>query len=373
MENIGEKMQKHFNEKVVLNKYYYDFLEYYKKAKKVQEDCNLGGKPYIGSCGDSLIENVHIYDTVERKHAGFQNMLQDLWYGEDAPKYYKWTPEHKRRNISYTLRGLRNRWDRETWLWVFMLHRITGSGASFENDHGYRNTILVDLAKFDNIDGMVDYLRRNIDIVMFTSIGNQIPMFPKKEQWDSLNNTNFIYPTAGKLWICECMKELCQDIWKFIDYTIDSENRSVNIREIVDFMCEWNRSRGMKRFHFQFTATAADLADYYPEYVEEYSHMYYGKNAKEAMDLFGKKIGRYKKDLYYDIIMEQANYDTGGKPLDLEDVMCDYIRWVENYIPDNKLGTYSHLDKKKIWNSSFIVDHPKGRQRWKIGTDKWRW
>ena len=25
---------------------------------------------------------------------------------------------------------------------VFMCHRITGSGASFENDHGYRNNIM---------------------------------------------------------------------------------------------------------------------------------------------------------------------------------------------------------------------------------------
>ena len=74
-------------DKIRLNEYYSDFLEYYKKAKIVQEYSNLGGNPYIGSCGDDLIENVTIYDTVERQHAGFQNMLQDLWFGSNAPKY----------------------------------------------------------------------------------------------------------------------------------------------------------------------------------------------------------------------------------------------------------------------------------------------
>ena len=85
-------------EKIKLNEYYKDFLEYYKKAKKVQVECNLGGKPYVGSCGDDLIEQVHIYYTVERQHAGFQNVLQDLWFGTQAPKYYKWNTEHKKRN-----------------------------------------------------------------------------------------------------------------------------------------------------------------------------------------------------------------------------------------------------------------------------------
>ena len=74
--------------KIRTNKYFQDFIQYYNKAKLVQENCNLKGEPYIGSCGDDLIENVTIYDTVERQHAGFQNMLQDLWFGSKAPKFY---------------------------------------------------------------------------------------------------------------------------------------------------------------------------------------------------------------------------------------------------------------------------------------------
>ncbi len=357
-------------DKISLSEYYYDFLEYYKKAKKVQESANLGGKPYIGSCGDDLIENVTIYDTVERQHAGFQNMLQDLWFGSQAPKYYKWNIEHQLRNKSYDEQH--KFWTRREWLWIFMFHRITGSGASFEADHGYRNTVIPQLAKFQKISDMEDWIRSNDSIPMFTSIGNQIPMFPSKHLWDKLNKSGFQYKTPGKLWICECMADLVDDTWDYID-SVRSTGQRANIRGVVDFMCEWNRERGMKRFHFQFTATAADLADYYPLSVDPWSHMYYGKNAKESMDMFAEKIGRYKKDLYYDYVMEAAVRDTNGAPRDLEDVMCDYIRWIENYIPDSKQKTYEHLDRKIIWNTSKIQNHAKGRQRWKLNTQHWVW
>lgn len=358
-------------DKIKLNDYYYDFLDYYKKAKTVQDNCNLGGQPYVGSCGDDLIENVHIYDTVERQHAGFQNMLQDLWFGSKAPKYYKWDEEHQARNQSYD--DQHKFWTRREWLWIFMFHRITGSGASFEADHGYRNSVIPHLAKLQTCEEMAQWVQNNDDIPMFTSIGNQIPMFPSKRLWADLNKSGFEYKTPGKLWLVECMTDLVDDTWQFVDQIRHEEQRKVNIRELVDFMCEWNRERGMKRFHFQFTATAADLADYYQDMVEPLSHMYYGKNAKESMDMFAEKLGRYKKDLYYDYVMEAAVRDTGGAPRDLEDVMCDYIRFVENYIPDSKQKTYEHLDRTKIWNTSSITNHPKGRQQWKIGTEQWTW
>ena len=342
------------NNKITLTPYFDDFIRYYEMAKKLQINCNLGGQQFVGQVGDDLMEQVHIYDTVERQHAGFQNMLQDLWYAAQAPKYYKWDAAHQKRNSSYGLQHAK--WDRVEWLFVFLLHRITGSGASFEADHGYRNTILPQIAELENIDEMV-ILIKHYEKAMFTSIGNQIPMFPKPRG---------TYSKGGKLFMCEYMPQLARDTWRFISEI--NMYRKVTIREIVDFMCEWNRTRGMKRFHFQYTATAADLADYYPEFVEADSHMYYGKNAKESMDMMATKNGRYKKDLFYDYVMEEAQLQTKGYPRDLEDVMCDYIRYVENYIPDSKQKTYGHLDRTKIWNSSLIMNHPKGRQKWKLGT-----
>jgi hypothetical protein len=315
---------------------------------------------YIGSCGDDLMENVTIYDTVERKHAGFQNMLQDLWYSGRAPKYYKWDTAHRARNQTYE--GLHKVWTHREWLFVFLIHRITGSGASFEADHGYRNTVLPEIAKLRTAEEMTTWIH-SYEGVMYTSIGNQIPAFPKPKDG---------YRTGGKVYFGEHALRLVDDVWKFI-YEVTSFNRKVTIREVVDFMCEWNREHGMKRFHFQYTAIAADLADYYPELVEEGSHMYYGKNAQEAMDLFAEKVGRVSRTDYYDLVMDEAQRRTGGYPKDLEDVMCDYIRYVENYIPDNREKTYGHLDRTKIWNASLITDHPKGRQKWKLGTPEWKW
>ena len=348
--------------KLKFNLYFEDFLQYYDKAKLVQNKCNLGGASYVGSCGDDLIERVTIYDTVERKHAGFQNMLQDLWYGSSAPKYYKWGKDHRKRNDFYN--DLHERFGKKEWLYLFLTHRITGSGASFEEDHGYRNNILHMLVRpnIHHFGHMQTFIRFH-EGTMYTSIGNQIPAFPKPTMG---------YKTGGKVYFGQFSIRLVDDTWKFID-KINNSGRKANIREIVDFMCEWNRENGMKRFHFQYTAVAADLADYYPDLVDETSHMYYGKNAKEAMDLFAEKLVRVSKDQYYDLVMEEAQNKTGGHPKDLEDVMCDYIRYVENYIPDNKQKTYEHLDRKKIWNNSLITDHPKGRQKWMLGTESWIW
>jgi len=343
-----------------LTRYFDDFLRYARLAKKVQNDCNIGGKPYIGSCGDDLMENVTIYDTVERRHAGFQNMLQDLWHGSSAPKYYKWDAERKVRNQSYD--NLHEAWSRREWLFIFLAHRITGSGASFEIDHGYRNTVLPKLAELKTAEDMVKWISEYSG-TMYTSIGNQIPAFPKPRG---------AHKTGGKVYFAEYALALVDSVWLLIDQ-INCSGRKATIRNIVDAMCHFNRERGMKAFHFQYTAVAADLADYFPEFVEETSHMYYGKNAKEAMDLFAEKVGRISRNEFYDAIMEEAQLRTGDLPKDLEDVMCDYIRYVENYIPDNREKTYRHLDRTMIWNSSAILDHPKGRQRWKLATTQWKW
>jgi hypothetical protein len=334
--------------------YYEDFLIYAKKAKILQNDCNLGGQSYIGKVNDDLMENITIYDTIERRYAGFSNMLQDVWLGTSTPKNYKLDQEKQEKNKHYN--NLKNVWSRREWLYIFLFHRITGSGASFESDHGYRNTIVPELSKLSSIKEFVDFIK-TYEKPMFTSIGNQIPAFPKP----SLG-----YATGGKLWLCEYCPRLVDSIWFFVDDIVKNQNRKITIRELVDFMCDWNKQNGMRQFHFQFTATAADMADYYPELVEESSHMYYGKNAKEAMDLFAYPATKMKKDEFYDIVMERAVKDLSGYPKDLEDVMCDYIRYVENYIPDNKEKTYAYIDRTKIWNSSIIKNHPKGRQKWMI-------
>ena len=192
--------------KIRTNKYFQDFIQYYNKAKLVQENCNLKGEPYIGSCGDDLIENVTIYDTVERQHAGFQNMLQDLWFGSKAPKFYKWDENRKQSCRSYD--DLHERYDKCDWFYLFLVHRITGSGASFEADHGYRNTILPSLVTSNILGvGHMQTFIRGYEGVMYTSIGNQIPAFPKPTMG---------YKTGGKVYFGQFSVQIVRETWDYI-------------------------------------------------------------------------------------------------------------------------------------------------------------
>jgi hypothetical protein len=52
--------------------------------------------------------------------------------------------------------------------------------------------------------------------------------------------------------------------------------------------------------------------------------------------------------------------DTGGYPYNVEDVCCDFIRYIENYVKPG--DDYGHLDLDNLWNSSKII-HPYGRQK----------
>jgi hypothetical protein len=59
--------------------------------------------------------------------------------------------------------------------------------------------------------------------------------------------------------------------------------------------------------------------------------------------------------------MDRIYQDTKSFPYNAEDVCCDFIRWVENYIKPG--DDYNHLDMDNTWSSCNIVDHPKGRQK----------
>ena len=67
------------------------------------------------------------------------------------------------------------------------------------------------------------------------------------------------------------------------------------------------------------------------------------------------------KEAFLDEVMMEIYRETGSLPYNAEDVCCDYIRYVENYIKPGE--HYDHLDRDLIWNSSSIIDHPFGRQK----------
>ena len=74
-------------------RYYDEFLKYFDLALSQQKKCNVSeGAPYgmikhaESDMGDDLMEHVELYDVVERKYAGFSQIVNDVFYG--------WTDKH---------------------------------------------------------------------------------------------------------------------------------------------------------------------------------------------------------------------------------------------------------------------------------------
>jgi hypothetical protein len=360
--------------------YYPDFIEYYRRALELQRR-NLGLT--FTPVNDDLMNAVSIYDTVNRRYAGFSKVLEDLHYGPEPIKY-----RQARSKKAYTFTHAQ-------WQYIHLVHRITGSGASFEKDHGYRNTIVFEVA--DAMEqGGIDLAKEVVlkwdreSKAMFTSIGNQIPPF---------NKPTPPFTRGGIEYLVNYAPRIAHDYASWLVDQARAGNR-IGIREAVDYVLDLQSSLGLKRYAFVLTAFVMDSAEYFPYLVDPSSHCYYGKNCQESLELIGEIDGR--KEDGYDLIMDSLCSDCesimaqfiadrqmagqptpetlplvadvpvrkgtfkAARPYDMEDVACDYIRYIENYVPDNKLGSYRHLDLKTLFHNSSIQRHPKGRQRWML-------
>ena len=141
---------------------------YYPRAKWLQLNCNWGKIPYVGEesnqqINDDLMQYIDIYDCYTRNAAGFSNVLQDLKYRSDTPKRH-----HQLKNISLGQKHvdlvdsyITDKLDLKTWLFAYMSHRATGSGASFTRDHGYRNNCFYQWGIMDSIDQMIHISMRS--------------------------------------------------------------------------------------------------------------------------------------------------------------------------------------------------------------------
>ena len=286
---------------------------------------------------DDLMQHNDIYDTLYRRAAGFSNAPELLVFGKDAPKFHK-THEEYLQHIGPNSRT--SEWSFATWIWVLMFHRNTGSGASFKQDHGFRNSLTMEFAGYETIKGMANHMRHVKETLgkpIFTSIGNQPPA-PKK----FVSNIDFLQYEAPRL--CEGLA-----------FELKASSTKWSHKQVVDYLNEYNRLNGHRRFNFQYAALAMDISDYFPEYVDEDSHTYLGNNAKRCAKLLTKG---YKEDDAMELISEAL----GGinKFKDLEDYMCDFCRFMEDYDPFQR-GIYFN-------NSGFkqpdVFKDRSGADRW---------
>jgi hypothetical protein len=198
----------------------------------------------------------------------------------------------------------------------------------------------------------------------YTSIGYQFPAFPKppipKVKAEPLFGIegDYEYKRGGDYFLCEYAPRLARDLASFLE-----RSDKLDMRQIGEWLFKWNKDNGLRVYRFQYAALIADIADWFPEFVNKESMFYYGTNAVECIGyLADPASGRGKKsEEFLDAVMTKIYEDTGSLPYNAEDVACDFIRWIENYIRPG--ADYSHIDMDTVWNSSSIKDHPYGRQR----------
>lgn len=331
---------------IATTKYYEEFLRYYQMAKIQQNECNLGKTPHKkGSVKDRLMREVHLYDVVERRYAGFTQLLLDMVYGNTRKHPYYGNMHDVRAPIARAFTGWWKHLKLEDQLYVFLVHRLTGSAINYaRSPSGYWNTVLPSFSECGNIREMSKVIRE-FEPPKFTSVGYQFPAFPKPTAR---------YKRGGDYFMCEMMPDLSKKLARFLE-----KGPKKDLRQIGDFMFQWNQSKDLRRYAFQYAAVISDIADFFPEYVNRESHFYYGSNAAECLSYMIEGGGRSEKK--FDQLMEKAMRDTCNVPYNLEDVMCDCIRWIENYIRPG--GDYDHIDRDKVWSSHRIKDHPFGRQK----------
>lgn len=340
---------------MIKTRYYDDFIRYFHLAKDQQEKCNVPNfMPHLQSgMNDDLMENVELYDVVERKYAGFSQIINDIFYG--------WTDKHpywarmQAGEATAQRELVANNWtgkvhSLDTWLFLFILHRVTGSAINYATKpSGYHNTLLFKLHLADDIEDMKKIIKAEgkMGKPFYTSVGYQFPAFPKPTAE---------YKKGGDYYLCEYAPRLAQALAVYL-----ATPGRKDLREIGEFMLSWNVENGLRRYAFQYAAVVADIADWFPHYVNRESPFYYGTNAVECISYLAENDKKLKKEDFLDEVMMSIYEETGSVPYNAEDVCCDYIRWVENYVRPG--ADYAHLDYDKIWSSSKIKDHPRGRQK----------
>lgn len=249
------------------NAYYEAFLSYYKKAERQQRLCNLGIVAYKDSgVADPLMENVELYDVVERKYAGFSQLINDCIYG--------WTGNHpywkkmeagvctmQRETIAHNWTG--KAWDLECWLYLMLFHRITGSGINYaKKPSGYNNTLVPLFYQCDTIEDMVEVMLA-YPKPFYTSVGYQFPQFPRPtgNGYYDAGGQPHEYKRGGDYYLSDYAPYLIRDLIEFMK----GMKRPLEFREIGSWMLRWNQAHGLKQYHFQYAAFVADIADWFPD------------------------------------------------------------------------------------------------------------
>lgn len=274
------------------------FIDYYSKAKKMQELKFQGGTWTKQDVNDDLVWNIPIYDVVNRKYAAFSSLLEAIHKKENDPKgngiYFK----------GLDIKSI-------DFITLCYLFRLCGSGINYIpktnkpwKTHGFGNFWVIDFLRQGKTDSKewVDYIpdKKFCDVkgYLLPMIKGGLKNFIEKNSIDIVNH--------------------------MIQYIQSRE--LVGIKDFVDEGNSWLINKGFKRQNFVLTAFAMDMAEYFPRLVDQDSDVYVGSNASKCLKMILPNMKKDKALRYLCDITE--NY---SKPYDMEDVACDFIRYIENF------------------------------------------
>jgi hypothetical protein len=276
------------------------FLDYYRKAKLMQE-CKFQGFDHTEQdVNDDLCWNVPIYDVVNRKYAAFSSFLE-------AVKGY----DYKGNAKYFYAQG--DRLTNDNFIKLCYLFRLCGSGINYKpkkdgesplGTHGFGNFWIVD-ELHRGFTWCEDWIYCIPDSGFCDVKGYMLPMIKGGLYKFIKNNSNVL------------MDEL-------ITYISTGDKKG--IKDVVDYGNEWLVKNGFKRQKFVLTAFAMDMAEYFPHKVDRDSDVYVGSNAKKCLKMI---LPNMKDNEALRYLCSITN--NHSKPYDMEDVACDFIRYIQNF------------------------------------------
>ena len=98
-------------------------------------------------------------------------------------------------------------------------------------------------------------------------------------------------------------------------------------------VCAILKLNGFKAQNFVLTAFAADLAEYFPKYVDRFSRVYAGTNATKCIKtIFPKNNRKISEFDYINSVLDFQSKRYGLTLIDCEDSRnCDPVRYFQEY------------------------------------------
>ena len=279
-----------------------NFIHYFRKAKMKQAQLYERALITNEDIGDDLINNVPIYDVVNRRFAAFSSFPEAIYHKDKDPKGngVRFRANTVPKDIHFAS--------------LLYLFRLCGSGINYKSDHGFGNFWIVNCIE----RGMYrrDAWITELPAKGFCDVkGYMLPM---------IKGGMYGYIKSRQAY------DLVDSIWNYI--TDGGEARE--IADIVEYGNAILTTNGYKRQHFVLCAFAMDLAEYFPSLVRRDSDVLVGSNARKCLKMIFpdvKGIGTNREATneclqYLCNITNNVNFRY-----DMEDVACDFIRYIENF------------------------------------------